>query len=146
MTRYPDNVYSTYDYDYSVHHDATSHHHVAEASRQDRVLKPRYVAIRFLPMTAPDSIGNCRMDVFEDPVTNTVTVTFEIPGVSQDKIAIEVFDSRLTISGEVASFFDENYGYVLKERRTGPFARTLALPANIPVSHESACCVIYAGH
>ena len=84
------------------------------------------------------------MDVFEDLVANTVTVTFEIPGVSQDKIAIEVFDNRLTISGEVASFFGENSGYVLKERRTGPFARTLPFPASIPVSPESACCVVYA--
>ena len=75
------------------------------------------------------------MDVFEDPVTNRVTATFELPGVSQDKISIDVYDNRLTISGEVASFFDENYGYILRERRTGPFVRTLVLPANIPVSH-----------
>jgi HSP20 family protein len=75
------------------------------------------------------------MDVFEDPVTNRVTATFELPGVSRDKIAIDVYDNRLTISGEVASFFDENYGYILRERRTGPFVRALALPANIPVSH-----------
>jgi len=79
------------------------------------------------------------MDVFEDPVTNMVTATFELPGVSQDNIAIDVFNNRLTISGEVASFFGENYGYILRERRTGPFVRTLALPANIPVSHKSAC-------
>lgn len=44
LTRYHDNTYPSYDYDYSVHHDASSHHHVAEASRQGRVLKPRYVA------------------------------------------------------------------------------------------------------
>lgn len=97
-------------------------------------------------MAIPDPVCGCRMDVFEDPATNRVTATFELPGVSRDKIAIAVSDNRLTISGEVASFFGENYGYILRERRTGPFARTLALPANIPVSHESVCCVIYAGH
>ena len=79
------------------------------------------------------------MDVFEDPVTNTVTAALEIPGVSRDTISIDVFDNRLTVSGEVASFFGENYGYILRERRTGPFVRTLALPTNIPVSHKSAC-------
>lgn len=79
------------------------------------------------------------MDVFEDPETNTVTATLEIPGASRDTIAIDVFDNRLTVSGEVPSFFGENYGYILRERRTGPFIRTLALPANIPVSHKSAC-------
>ena len=75
------------------------------------------------------------MDVFEDPETNKVTVTFEIPGVSRDKIAIDVYENRLTISGEVASYSGPNYGYILHERRTGPFGRTLQLPANIPVSH-----------
>ena len=79
------------------------------------------------------------MDVFEDPVTNIVTATFELPGVSRDKIAIDVFDNQLTISGEVASFFGTNYGYILRERRTGPFVRTLQLPVGIPVSHLSAC-------
>lgn len=86
------------------------------------------------------------MDVFEDPETNMVTATFELPGVSRDKIVIEVSNNRLKISGEVASFFGQNYGYILRERRTGPFVRTLALPANVAVSHKSACCVIYAGH
>ena len=76
------------------------------------------------------------MDVFEDPVANKVTATFELPGVSRDKIVIDVLDNRLTISGEVASFFGQNYGYILRERRTGPFVRTLVLPANIPVSHK----------
>ena len=75
------------------------------------------------------------MDVFEDPTTNKVTATFELPGVSQDKIAINVLDNRLTISGEVASYFGPNYGYILRERRTGPFVRTLQLPVGIPVSH-----------
>ena len=77
------------------------------------------------------------MDVFEDPDTNRVTVTFELPGVSRDKIAIDVFDNRLTISGEVATFFGENCGYIVRERRTGPFVRTLALPANISVSQKA---------
>jgi HSP20 family protein len=83
------------------------------------------------------------MDVFEDPVTNMVTATFELPGVSRDKIAIDVYDNRLKISGEVASYFGPNYGYILRERRTGPFVRTLQLPANIPVSHKRlpASCV-----
>lgn len=86
------------------------------------------------------------MDVFEDPVTNKVTATFELPGVSQDKIAINVYDNRLTISGEVASFFGENCGYILRERRTGPFVRTLVLPVSIPVSHGSACLYHVCGH
>ena len=87
-------------------------------------------------MAVADSVGNCRMDVFEDPVTNVVTAAFELPGVSQDKITIGVYENRLTISGEVASFFGENCGYILRERRTGPFVRTLVLPTNIPVSHK----------
>ena len=48
------------------------------------------------------------MDVFEGPVTNTVTATLKIPGISQDTISINMFDNRLTVSGEVASFFDDS--------------------------------------
>ena len=55
------------------------------------------------------------MDISEDSATNMVTVTFELPGVSLDKIAIDVFDNRLTISGEISSFFGENCGYILRE-------------------------------
>jgi len=119
MTRYPNNLHRSYDCDYIVQRDASSHYHTAEASSLGRVLKPR-------------------MDVYEDPVRNMVTATFELPGVSRDKIAIDVFDNRLTISGEVASYFGPNYGYILRERRTGPFVRTLELPAGIPVESVGA--------
>ena len=76
------------------------------------------------------------MDVFEDSTTNMVTATFEILGVARDKITIEMFNKRLTISGEIASYFGPNYGYILREKRTDQFVRTLELPANIPVSHQ----------
>ena len=66
-------------------------------------------------MAILDSVGNSRMDISEDSATNMVTVTFELPGVSLDKIAIDVFDNRLTISGEISSFFGENCGYILRE-------------------------------
>lgn len=87
-------------------------------------------------MTSSDSVETHRMDVYEDPAANMVTATFEIPGVARDKVTINIFNNRLMISGEVASYFGPNYGYVLRERRTGPFVRTLELPANIPVSHK----------
>lgn len=83
------------------------------------------------------------MDVWEDPDRNLVIATFELPGVSRDNIDIDVYDKRLTISGEVASFFGPNHDYILRERRTGPFLRTLELPADIPVSHfKRLGCVI----
>jgi HSP20 family molecular chaperone IbpA len=71
-----------------------------------------------------------------------VIATFEIPGASRDKIAIEVSGNRLTISGEIASSLGPNQDYILRERKTGPFRRTLQLPSAIPVSHPKRCCVI----
>ena len=48
--KFHDDMYHSYDYDYSVHHDSNSYHHVAEASRQGRVLKPRCVATCVPPL------------------------------------------------------------------------------------------------
>jgi len=41
FTRHHDDPHPLYDYDYTIHRDASPHHHVAEASRQGRILKPR---------------------------------------------------------------------------------------------------------
>lgn len=116
---YPGNLHRSYDCDYTVQHDSSSHQYHAEPSTQGRLLKPR-------------------MDVFEDPDTNVVIATLELPGVSRESIAISVYDNRLTISGDVVSSFGQGQGYILRERSTGPFARTLQLPANIPVESIAA--------
>jgi len=72
------------------------------------------------------------MDVHEDAEKNTVSATFELPGLKKEDVNIDVHDNLLTISGEskVASDRDEN-GYAVRERRYGKFSRSISLPQGI---------------
>ncbi|KAG2129508.1 HSP20-like chaperone [Suillus bovinus] len=73
-----------------------------------------------------------RMDLHENTETKTVTATFELPGLKQEDVNVEVHGNRLTIFGE--SKRSENYdkgGYVVQERSYGKFSRTLQIPQGI---------------
>ncbi|TFY80312.1 hypothetical protein EWM64_g3707 [Hericium alpestre] len=80
-----------------------------------------------------------RMDVHEDAKSNTVTATFELPGLKKEDVQIDVHNNALTISGEanVSSERDEN-GYAVRERRFGKFSRTLPVPQGIKVEEIKA--------
>ncbi|KAG2132896.1 HSP20-like chaperone [Suillus bovinus] len=73
-----------------------------------------------------------RMDVHENPETKTVTATFELPGMKQEDVNVEVHGNRLTISGE--SKRSEDYdkgGCAVQERSYGKFSRTLVIPQGL---------------
>ncbi|THG94511.1 hypothetical protein EW026_g6978 [Hermanssonia centrifuga] len=73
-----------------------------------------------------------RMDVHENPETNTVTATFELPGLKKEDVNIDVHNNVLSISGEskISADRDEN-GYAVRERRYGRFSRSLPLPPGV---------------
>jgi HSP20 family protein len=74
------------------------------------------------------------MDLHENPEANTVTASFELPGLTKDKVNIDVHNNRLTVSGEVEEVEDMNQdGYAIKERRSGKFSRSVALPERTQV-------------
>ncbi|KAF7373338.1 Heat shock protein 16 [Mycena sanguinolenta] len=73
-----------------------------------------------------------RMDLHEDSKANTVTATFELPGVKKEDVQIDVHNGRLSISAETK--LSENFekdGYAIRERRFGKIARTLQLPQGV---------------
>ena len=74
------------------------------------------------------------MDVHEDAQANTVTATFELPGLRKEDVNIDVHNNILTVSGEskVDSTRDEN-GWAVRERRYGKFSRSVPLPQGIKV-------------
>ena len=75
------------------------------------------------------------MDLHEDPEKNTVTATFELPGLSKDKVNIDVHNGNLTISGGVSESAEkEEHPYVIRERRSGRFSRIVKLPEGTDVS------------
>ena len=69
------------------------------------------------------------MDLHEDPDKNLMTATFELPGLSKDKVNIDMQNGNLIISGEVSESAEKNeHGYLIHERRTGRFSRSIKIP------------------
>lgn len=82
-----------------------------------------------------NTLSPCRMDVKESNDSNTVTATFELPGLKSEEVAIDLRQNRLTVSGESStSHADEKDGYTVRERRHGKFSRTLQLPIGTKAS------------
>ncbi len=74
------------------------------------------------------------MDVHEDNIQNTVTATFELPGLKKENVSIDVHNNLLTISGESKiSTEHEESGYAVRERRFGKFSRSVPLPDGVKV-------------
>ncbi|KAF9454580.1 small heat shock protein [Macrolepiota fuliginosa MF-IS2] len=73
-----------------------------------------------------------RMDLHEDSKNNTVSATFELPGLKKEDVNIDVQDGRLTVQGEskMSDEYEQN-GWAVRERRFGKFSRTLQLPQGV---------------
>jgi HSP20 family protein len=70
------------------------------------------------------------VDVWE--TEKEVVYAFDVPGIPEDKIAIELEESALTVSGErerTQEISDERFYRF--ERRFGSFSRTIGLPQNV---------------
>ncbi|KAG1818081.1 HSP20-like chaperone [Suillus subaureus] len=67
-----------------------------------------------------------KMDLIETK-DNQVVARFELPGIAQGEVNVEVHNDRLTISGEKKTETGEGR-FAVRERSFGRFARTLQLP------------------
>ena len=75
------------------------------------------------------------MNLHEDAEGKLVTATFELPGLAKDKVNVEVRNGRLTVSGEATESSERDQdGYMVQERRSGKFFRTLQLPEGTQVN------------
>ncbi|KAJ6584829.1 HSP20-like chaperone [Mycena capillaripes] len=73
-----------------------------------------------------------RMDLHENAEKNTVTATFELPGVKKEDVQIETQPGLLRVSAESKMPEEHNKdGYAIRERRFGKFARTLQIPQGV---------------
>jgi HSP20 family protein len=73
-----------------------------------------------------------KMDVHENPEGNTVTASFELPGLKKEDVNIDVQQGRLTVSGESTDSSERaEHGFAIRERRFGRFSRTIQLPEGI---------------
>lgn len=77
------------------------------------------------------------LDVWE--TDSEVVYAFDLPGIPEDKISIEVSDDTLTVSGEREKTEEvKEQGYYRFERRFGSFARAIGLPQGVDPDKISA--------
>ena len=77
------------------------------------------------------------MDLLE--TQDSFVLRADLPGVSEDDVAIELEDNLLTVSGERKSEREENgEGFYRVERAFGAFSRSLTLPKGVDAEAVSA--------
>ncbi len=98
-----------------------------------------------MPVTHPDHLAtDGRRPVLQPPMdvieTETgVTIRLDLPGLTADDVNVQIDGDRLTIRGEFRQTEPaEGERYVLRERRTGTFKRTLRLNNMLDTEHVEA--------
>jgi HSP20 family protein len=77
------------------------------------------------------------VDVWE--TDNELVLSFDLPGIPEDKITVELDDSVLTVSGERERAQEHsNERFYRFERRFGSFSRSVTLPAGVTENDISA--------
>jgi HSP20 family protein len=70
---------------------------------------------------------------------NELVYAFDLPGIPEDKIAVEFDDGSLTVSGERERVDEaKDDGFYRFERRFGSFSRTVGLPQGVTDEDVSA--------
>jgi HSP20 family protein len=77
------------------------------------------------------------VDVWE--TENELVLAFDLPGIPEDKIAVELDDNVLTVSGDRERTTEHsNDRFYRFERRFGSFSRSVTLPAGVTESDITA--------
>ncbi len=76
------------------------------------------------------------VDIFESP--ESITIVADLPGVSPEKLNIDLKDNELTIEGEVDYNIGEDEKFLLQEYEIGKYYRKFALSNVIDQSKISA--------
>ncbi len=79
-----------------------------------------------------------------DPVVNLIEdaesfhAEFEVPGLTMDRIDVEVLGEQLTVKGRRSAVESEHLMFHRRERAATDFSRTLVLPTSVNVEKASA--------
>jgi HSP20 family protein len=77
------------------------------------------------------------LDVWE--TDDEIVYAFDLPGIPEDKLTVELHDDTLTVSGEREQRHEVSKdGYYRFERRAGTFSRTVAVPQGTDESRITA--------
>ena len=77
----------------------------------------------------PGAVFTPAVDIFESE--EEITVLADMPGVTSDRVTIDVRDDELKITGEVEPLEFENERYLVREYETGSFHRHFSLSDRI---------------
>ncbi len=69
------------------------------------------------------------VDIFETP--ETLVLVADMPGVSSDRVTLDIRDNNLTITGEIRPPLEEKETMLVQEFYTGDYQREFQLGANI---------------
>jgi HSP20 family protein len=76
------------------------------------------------------------VDVKEDD--DKFTITAILPGLIPDEIDIQIQDKNVSLKGEFKNTFEEESTYIIRERPSGKFNRTVTLPDMLNASKAEA--------
>jgi len=76
------------------------------------------------------------VDIFESK--DEITLLADMPGVTKDRVSIDLHNGQLTIMGEVEPHGSQNENLILKEYETGRFHRAFNLADTIDQNKISA--------
>lgn len=99
-------------------------HHLARHSRLSSDYKAEEKRVHF------------PVDIKED--NEKFTITAILPGLKPDEIDIQILDKKVSLKGEFKNTFEEQSTYIIRERPSGKFNRTVTLPDMLNASKAEA--------
>lgn len=104
----------------------------------DRLFEESFVR----PTVTPRRMrGTLAVDVRE--TSDAFVISASVPGLKPEDLNINVVGDTVTLSGEINEEAGEEGSYIHRERRFGPFTRTLTLPT--PLNPDKAEAIIENG-
>ncbi|KAI0277178.1 small heat shock protein [Russula aff. rugulosa BPL654] len=105
-----------------------THYLFNDYSPTDRFIDEMFANRTYRPNQQLD-VFRPRMDIRHDEKANSVTATFDLPGMQKKDVSIDIHNNILSVSGETKGTAEkEEEGFTLRERRYGKFSRSLSLP------------------
>ncbi len=88
------------------------------------------------PSTGARSVSAPAAEVLED--ADALRIVFDVPGLEEKDVSVEITANVLTISGERRQGARENDRVHLSERWYGAFRKSVVLPSGVDAAHISA--------
>jgi HSP20 family protein len=71
-------------------------------------------------------------------IDDSFTISAMLPGLKPEDVEIQIVNETVSLKGEFKNNIDEKASYVLQERPSGKFCRTVALPDTLNAAKAEA--------